>query len=707
MASAASTYGTILRVGGPAFAEIVLETEIQEAIRLIEESEGERSGPANRQSRAQTPTPHASSQMINPTKDGKKPVEKDKILASHARIAGILILTQIAKQLPDMYYQHIELVLSRIMYPLRDPSRFLVVSGEPLLSFDGGFGGDSLGNIGSLLSTGKDEKKPGAGGGVLGDTKPAIEACDVVRRLAAALFGATLEVIKAREYARLERSSSLDSTQPGTVAAQAGMLDRSNTLSTMDPGIPGTPALGTGTAGSTYGGATGVHVSRPLVKVAIAASNDISNYIRSLQDGEKIPIRQRYLSTPTASSHLSSLSKPLPNQSQPQAGSRLGISRTDTTIPPGDVNRAFGALLLYRELFGSGLASLAGILAVDPDSTSLNDLTGGRHEERPSSLTRGGRRFVTSDGEQRTDHHRTSTSMSAHATHTKHEQSNRPLPYPTIFSDIFKLVIQFPTQPSSSTGLLAASTASLASLLAPASPTWSSPSPTNTFSSLGSGSTFVPSPWSSGVGTSGSLPSSGILGGVWGGVGDGVLGNEWGPYAGTRWNAPLPPLSKYELEEQLRKEALSLLPVCAAYDTSRFITGGWFRATMGVIMGAWGVEGYSDKSGRANSMSASSATRPLSGSFGGRPANMSKISEPSAVRLGDLDEDGFTEFGGGMDGMGKGAWEVGLGSKRGLIPVEKGDRSYLVRIMGELMYAMKSSKVSTLAYFCSFIIDKY
>jgi hypothetical protein len=95
-------------------------------------------------------------------------------------------------------------------------------------------------------------------------------------------------------------------------------------------------------------------------------------------------------------------------------------------------------------------------------------------------------------------------------------------------------------------------------------------------------------------------------------------------------------LAKTEQEEQIRKEALRLLPVCAAYDTIRF-ERGWFTATMGAILGAWGVvrreERGDDQSGNNS--------------------------------LGTVE-----------------------------LPVEKGDRSYLVRLLGELAFAMRSSNVS-------------
>ena len=58
------------------------------------------------------------------------PKEKEKILAPHARIAGVLMLIQIATHAPQIYYQHIKLILSRILCPIRDGCRFWVIKGS-------------------------------------------------------------------------------------------------------------------------------------------------------------------------------------------------------------------------------------------------------------------------------------------------------------------------------------------------------------------------------------------------------------------------------------------------------------------------------------------------------------------------------------------------------------------------------------------------
>jgi len=194
MTAAANTYGTILRTGGQAFVEPLMEIEIQQAVGCMEEQAsaptnlnpnhssnslagssdgvggyGEWSGSANRartiasQSSkllggenttttastlalaaaglAPPPTlvlPSVSQQQQQPVRSPTTPVaggktpqrEKEKILAPHARIAGVLILIQIATHAPQMYYQHTKLILSRILCPLRDGCRFWVVKGS-------------------------------------------------------------------------------------------------------------------------------------------------------------------------------------------------------------------------------------------------------------------------------------------------------------------------------------------------------------------------------------------------------------------------------------------------------------------------------------------------------------------------------------------------------------------------------------------------
>jgi hypothetical protein len=190
MTAAANTYGMILRIGGQAFVETLVETEIQQAVGYMEEQAsaptnlnphsssnptgstdgvggyGEWSGSANRariiaglsskllaSENATTasslaiataglsplptliiPSALQQQQLQSPTAStpGGKPSqrEKEKILAPHARIAGVLILIQIATHAPQMYYQHTKLILSRILCPLRDGCRFWVVKGS-------------------------------------------------------------------------------------------------------------------------------------------------------------------------------------------------------------------------------------------------------------------------------------------------------------------------------------------------------------------------------------------------------------------------------------------------------------------------------------------------------------------------------------------------------------------------------------------------
>lgn len=723
MAAASRTYGTILRVGGQGFAEIWIVKEIQEAVGLISEKEGEWSGAANRAlTLARLTEPTTAQSILSPSSSGtrisssttpsqekpqiKKTTEKEKIFAPHARIAGLLILTQIAKQVPDMYYQHVELILSRIMHPLRDPSRFLVVSAQPLLGLENtfdffsgrsSFGVDSAGE--GTQEHGKMDPPFLATLAGKADSKPSIQPSDVPRRLAAALFGATLEVIKEREG--IVHSEGEDLVLPGGIGVSGGgTITRTTTFSTMDPNIM-TPSIGPsysvpGGAGGSTLAFGGMHVSRPLVNVAVAACNDIANYLRSStgvpHSQPQVP-RGRYMSTPSQPpSHVSaslpsailSSQPPLPQQS-----SHLSASgRVDTALPPqgiGDVNRAFGALLLYRELFGSGGAALAGIVP-EEFSTDTGD---GREatreylqERRPSSLIRGGKRFVGSEyAGEASEHLRAATAPSAHhqyaSTHSqrgRNQGGKEPLPYPTIFADVFTLMLRFPAPPSTSSGFLSGS--ALGGWLGPSSPTWSGQSPT-TATSFSSLSPTIPN-------TSATISAA---------LSGGVLGPEFGPYAGHRFNSPLPSLSKYDQEETLRKEALSLMPVLAAYDVRGFLAGGWARRVVGVVLGGWGIEGYAnpkgaDRSGRRTDSSASFTGRPAS--YAGRPPMQAKMSDPSIPHLegleGPFDDDDWLKFGTvGITGATSG--------KKLAVPIEKGDRSYLVRVLGELMFALRSSKV--------------
>ena len=331
-------------------------------------------------------------------------------------------------------------------------------------------------------------------------------------------------------------------------------------------------------------------------------------------------------------------------------GATLPVSSPSNPLPVGNIHRAFGALLIYRELFENHVASLAGIYPGE----DADDLVVHSHKESytatapssssPTRLVRGGVRY-SEDGNatDMSNHPRPAPQGAASTTgiHTPHKAPHHktqikpldlpsealahPPPFTTTFSAMFYLATRSPTSASSlgnSGSLLSVGTESIARMLGggPVSPggVWGSPVPGIMSTSTGSD------------GLSGSPGGARGLGpntGMSPNVGAGVVG-----YAGPGWSAPLSPLSRYEQEEQIRREALGLLPICAAYDTERFESGGWFTATMGALLSAWGIIKRENGEESAGSDSA--------------------------------------------------------------VPAEKGERSYLVRVLGELAYAMRSSNVS-------------
>jgi hypothetical protein len=633
MEEAANTYGTIFKIGGQTLAETVGEMEIQQAVRWMSETGGEWSGSA---SRASTIAQISNANANNPAASQiqQKKVEKEKILSAHARVAGVLILTQIAMHSPDLFYQNIELILSRIMYPLRDPSRFYVYTG-------------SLG--GGLV--GKEIRKDGLKDASAAErSKPAYEARDVVRRLAARLLQVTLAVIAFRESSQegvdtAEATKKISSVGAPALRGSSWKLDR----------IASQPLI---TPGSNVSGS--IKTNKPLMKVAAAASNDITNFILSSSS-----------STDKEFHHSPHYQRIVQSQRQPPAAGPPGTKQQPPQPVQGDINRAFGALLIYRELFDTKMASLAGVVATDPnerrrsyfgglanDDEYMRDLMGDaldsnvrRHSMAGNAaLQRGGIRYDSRVPSAVGVPHTASVSDVPSAfTGARPSASNapswdrlperpadateRPALYPITFSAIFSLATRHPTSPSHGSSLLGVSTQSIASLLAPASPTtWTPPTPTYAYPST--------SPLSpSGITTS--LPE----------------------HTGVGWTSPLPPQSKYDQEETLRKEALSMLPVCAEYDTERFKSGGFFRDTMKILMSAWGVEAYS--------------TGGVQGP---------KVMESSLLMEGIPDRNG--------DGPRGGRDITHEGGSREIIPVEKGDRSYLVKVLGELTSAMRNSNVS-------------
>lgn len=607
MAAASQTYGAILRVGGQVVADNVMEFEIQHAVNLMKEKEGEWSGTANRD----LTIARQSQQTATTATPGKptppKPV-KEKILASHARIAGVLILVQIATHAPHIYYQHVSLILGYIMPALRDPSRFLVNTSNPsnpLMAL--------LGSSSGIAAQPQSAAVAGDGVGWDKDGKSTVEARDVVRRLAAKLFGVTLAVIEEREPGidhSVSPEASITPSFPASLSKSAARIERTSTLST----IYHAPQSGSANGGH-IGFSTHVPTNKPLVKLVTAASNDIANYISSvLQYSE--PVSTHNAKTTSAS--------------QSDSSKKHGFSG------PGDVNRAFGALLIYRELFESGLASLAGVFASLPSSRSRIERS--RYHDSPSKtpqlLTKGGAydhslhpSASTSSAFDPPPPFSGPMSMTSSRSVKAHDFgspqgaepilpitqfSDKPMLYPQTFRAIFHLATAQPPQQSHSTSLLAVSTHSIANLLSPASPTsW--------------GSTSIAA--SSVNATTASL--SGASAGY---------GADWG--TGIGWSSPLPQLNKTELEEQLRKEALSLLPVCAAYDTERFVSSGLFSATMMVILTSWGY------------------------------------------KTGVSAKDNFED---------RQQFEVLTSMIKGKVAMEKGDRSYLVRILGELTFALRNS----------------
>ncbi|CAG8583194.1 7162_t:CDS:2, partial [Acaulospora colombiana] len=327
MEGASATYGTIFKIGGQTLAETVGEIEIQQAVRWMSETGGEWSGSATRASTlAQISNANANNPAV--AQPQQKKVEKEKILAAHARIAGVLILTQIAIHSPDLFYQNIELILSRIMYPLRDPSRFYVYTGS----------------LGSAL-VGKEVKDGAKDGAAIERSKPAYEARDVVRRIAARLFRVTLAVIALRESS----PEGVDTSEAPNKMSSSGVPALRGSNWKLDR-IASQPLI---TPGSNASGAT--KTNKPLMKVAAAASNDITNFILSSSSS----IDKDFIQSP----HYQRI---VQSQRHHSATGSHGSKSQPPQPVQGDINRAFGALLIYRELFDTKMASLAGVIATDP-----------------------------------------------------------------------------------------------------------------------------------------------------------------------------------------------------------------------------------------------------------------------------------------------------------------------------------------------------
>ncbi|KAG8816995.1 phosphatidylinositol kinase- protein kinase tor1, partial [Serendipita sp. 400] len=623
MMAASQTYGAIFRIGGAIVAETVGEMEIQHAVGLMSEVEGEWTGSKNRDltiarlSQSQpTPTPTTSAKPAPP----RPP--REKILAPHARMAGVLILIQIATYAPHIYHQHVALILSRIMYPLRDPSRFLVPVSANNANNDlfpgGGQAGnilDSLSGIAGTLATGS------------GDHKLGVEAQDIVRRLAARLFGVTLAVIEGREPGLLEQAALNEeqalASKPApkkrdtiALSPSAARLERTGTLSTIHQQQPLSPITPSG----SFRGP--LRANEPLFNVATAASRDLLAY--SSTELDHVDVRRLAPSAPSSQSK-------------------------------GDINRAFGALLIFRELLESGLTSLAGVSLNNPskypgDKKRL--VMERRGDDAPRGLVGHLDGFQPPSASTSTISTGISKSNSLQSPPPPNYGSSgspmaaleRPMTYPRLFGVIFKLALSHPS-PAGHTSLLAASTHSIANLLmAPSSPIAPSPS----------SSTFVGTP--SSFTAAGNAISSGS-----GGIGTGV-----------GWSTPLPAFSKSDTEDQLRKEALSLLPVCAAFDTETFKQGGFFRGTMYAILCAWGVESYSNSS-------STQIGRPS-----GRNRHHHHHDEEGLGLFADEEGDEFVR-------EEKRDTERMVSSMKGKIPVETKDRSYLVRVVGELTFAMRRS----------------
>lgn len=79
MNHAAETFGKILQVGGPGFTENIIETEVQRAVDLM---------------------------TVDKTEPG--------------RYAGVIILIEIASHASGQFYRYVNLILDKIVVPLRD-----------------------------------------------------------------------------------------------------------------------------------------------------------------------------------------------------------------------------------------------------------------------------------------------------------------------------------------------------------------------------------------------------------------------------------------------------------------------------------------------------------------------------------------------------------------------------------------------------------
>ncbi|KIM20796.1 hypothetical protein M408DRAFT_123118 [Serendipita vermifera MAFF 305830] len=127
-----------------------------------------------------------------------------------------------------------------------------------------------------------------------------------------------------------------------------------------------------GTSANTRTHGKGMRTSRSLVEVATAAANDLAAYLRVVMKGDKNADAKNKGKTRGTTSFVS------------------GAPTSGHPLPAGNIHRAFGALLIFRELFDSGLASLAGLYARDEDELIGSLAFDGIHQDadtgRPLSL---------------------------------------------------------------------------------------------------------------------------------------------------------------------------------------------------------------------------------------------------------------------------------------------------------------------------------
>lgn len=587
MFKAAETYGRILAVGGQTFADNIGEMEVQMAVALMTETgEAEWTGSNQRQLMIQ------QQQAKLATVDGSAQISATKILAPYARIAGELMLIQLARHSPLLYYSHISLILGRILVPLRDPTRIWVMSPLDINSAELGWSSasspafsssyyfaSSTSNLSLFGVTNSPSSSNTSESPTASTSAPKRkEAVAVVRRLAARLFSVSLDVIESQE-------------------------------ATGVPNIPDTAAI-----------------------LAQAKQLNRSSYLSSR-------LSHQHLASQTYSLTSSSTINGPPPYSGPPINEALNLVATAacTDLNAADVHRQFAALLIFRELFLSPFAAaVAGITAGGIGQIIVGQEYGPEGYRSEGSgrggLIRGGVRYSERDPHARmsmvhTDGGTSGTLSMQHSVPTRggHSQGGKPGthskgsavpeiqkesgldPYPFIFATIFKLATRVTSQPTTATSLLGlGNSTSLAQLLTPTSPlNPSSPQ------GWGASTPYTPSPIA-------------------------------------------PALSKDQAQERLRKEALSLLPVCATYDTEKFRHDGWFRETMRVLLLGWGFD--------------------LS---------------PGSLRI-----TGGTELDFGQSDGYERHPELAEKARDILskVPPEKGDRSYLLRTLGQLTHAMISTE---------------